>query len=116
MAPLGTLPGTAIARAMLLALTVGVGYEVAARALPFERDGLAWTALAPVLAERWVAARLVAVSTLAFPLLACACGAIGIWLGLAPLEWLATLALVLPALALAQILGLLTGAAFGDPR
>jgi hypothetical protein len=116
LAPLGGLPPVTVARAMLLGLTVGLGYEVAARSLPFEREGLAWIALAPVSAARWVGAKFAAVSVISLPLLAVACGAIALALRLSTAEWIGTLCLVLPALGLAQLLGLLTGAVFGDPH
>ena len=68
-APLHPSSSAALARAMLLALTVGLGYEVAARSLPFERQGLAWVRLAPIPAGRWVAAKLTGAFILSLPIM-----------------------------------------------
>src|SRR5207249_3148877 len=47
-APLIDVDRTLLARAMLLSLTVALGSEIAARAIPLERRGIAWMRLAPV--------------------------------------------------------------------
>ncbi len=114
--PVGGIPRITLVRAMLLALTVGLGYEIAARALPFERGGIAWIPLSPRSAWEWVGAKFTAVSALSLPLLVLACAAVGLALPIPRDQWIVTLCLVVPALALAQVLGLLTGAIFGDPR
>ena len=113
--PLRPLRSPWLVRAMLLALAVGLGYEIAARAFPLERRGAAWMRLAPVRARSWAAARLASAGALALALVGVAGASLGLAARLGAEEWLATLAAVIPALALSVTLGLWTGAAFGDP-
>ncbi len=105
-----------VARAMLVTLAVALGYEVAARSLPFEREAGAWRQLAPVSAARWAVAKLAGSGALAVPMLALA--AVALQLAFAPpgAEWLRTAALAAPALLTALAVGLWSGATFGDPR
>jgi hypothetical protein len=100
----------------LLALAVALGYEVAARALPFEREGGAWRRLAPVSAWRWTLAKLAGAALVAAPILLIASLAITLPLRIGPAAWLGAIALALPALGLALVVGLLSGAWFGNPR
>ena len=100
----------------LLALAVALGYEVAARALPFAREGGAWRRLAPVSAWRWTLAKLAGAALVAAPILLVASLAIALPLRLGPGAWLSALTLALPALGLALAVGLLSGAWFGNPR
>ena len=113
--PLKPLHSPGLVRAMLLTLSVGMGYEIAARAFPLERRGAMWMRLAPVAARRWAAAKLVSAGSLALALVAIAGASLGWAARLGLSDWLATLGAVLPALALSVSLGLWTGAAFGDP-
>ncbi len=113
-APLYTLERALLARAMLLSLTVALGYEVGTRAIPFERRGLVWARLAPVPAWRWIVGRAVSTLAVALPVVAIAAtGVIGA-LGLTALEIVTTLAIVLPALAIALAIGLWTGTAHAN--
>ena len=109
-------PGPRVASAMLVMLAVALGYEVAARSLPFEREGGAWRQLAPVPATRWAAAKLGGAAAIAAPILLVASAAIAMALRLGTIEWLRVLALALPALGLALALGLMNGITFGNPR
>ena len=104
-----------IVRSMLVTLAVALGYEVAARALPFERGGGAWLRLAPVPAGRWLAAKLAGATALALPLLLLAAVTLALAFRIPAAEWIGILSLALPALGLALALGLMNGAAFGDP-
>jgi len=113
--PLKPLHSPGLVRAMLLTLSVGMGYEIAARAFPLERRGAMWMRLAPVAARRWAVAKLVSAGSLALALVAIAGASLGWAARLGLSDWLATLGAVLPALALSVSLGLWTGAAFGDP-
>jgi hypothetical protein len=114
--PLQPLHSPALVRAMLLTLSVGMGYEIAARAFPLERRGAEWMRLAPIPARSWAVARLVSTGSLALALVAIAGASLG-WAGrLGPGDWLGTMALVIPALALSIAVGLWTGAEFGDPN
>jgi hypothetical protein len=114
--PLRPFQSPALVRAMLLTLSVGMGYEIAARAFPLERRGAEWMRLTPVPARSWAVARLVSAGSLALALVAIAGASLGWAAGLGPGDWLATLAVVLPALALSIAIGLWTGAVFGDPN
>ncbi len=113
-APLYSLERALLARAMLLSLTVALGYEVGTRAIPFERHGLTWVRLAPVPAWRWVLGRAVSTLAIALPVVAiAACGVVAA-LGLTADEIATTIAIVLPALAIALAIGLWTGAAHAN--
>ena len=114
--PLRPFQSPALVRAMLLTLSVGMGYEIAARAFPLERRGAEWMRLTPIPARSWAVARLVSTGSLALALVAIAGASLGWAARLGPGDWLATLAVVLPALALSIAVGLWTGAVFGDPN
>jgi hypothetical protein len=103
-------------RAMLVTLAVALGYEVAARSLPFEREGGAWRQLAPVPPARWAAAKLAGAAAIAAPIVLAASVALALVFRVGVLEWLRVLCLALPALGLALALGLVNGATFGNPR
>jgi hypothetical protein len=109
MAPAG------LARSMLVMLATGLGYEVAARALPLERRSLAWAALSPVGVGGWVACRIAGVVALTLPLMAGAAIAVILGLGLDARGAGHAALLALGAWALAMGTGLLTGARAGDP-
>lgn len=113
-APLYSLERALLARAMLLSLTVALGYEVGTRAIPFERRGLVWVRLAPVSAWRWVMGRAVSTLAVALPVVAIAATGVIVALGLTAKEIATTLAIVLPALAIALAIGLWTGAAHAN--
>jgi len=109
-------PGPRVASSMLVLLAVALGYEVAARSLPFEREGGAWRQLAPVPAPRWALAKLAGAAAIAAPILLVAAAAIAAAFRLGAIEWFRVLALVIPALGLALALGLMNGITFGNPR
>ncbi len=115
-APLHQAPAPQLARAMLIALAVGLGYEVGARAVPFERAALPWCGVAPVPPLRWNLAKLAGGAALSLPLLAIAAAAVRAALPLGWMEWEEALTAALSALVMALTLGLWTGWAFGDPR
>ncbi len=112
--PLVPAGRTDLARAMLVLLAIGIGYEVGARALALERRGLAWARLSPLGPARWVRGRLAGVAILAAALLLPATAAVTLGFRLPPavvprlLEWACS------AAAVSISLGLLTGAAFAD--
>lgn len=103
-------------RAMAVTLAVALGYEVAARSLPFEREGGAWRQLAPVPSTRWAAAKLAGAAAIAAPMLLAASVTLALVFRVGMVEWLRVLCLALPALGLALTLGLINGATFGNPR
>lgn len=109
-----TAPPGVMLRAMLVALTVGLGYEIAARSAPFERRALALARLAPLTPIRWVMAKWLACAALAAPILVVVAGILALLIPVPAGEWAATLSMTCSALALALGLGLWTGLHFGD--
>ena len=105
-----------VGRVMLVTLAVALGYEVAARAVPFEREGLPWMKLAPIRPQRWLAGRLSGVAALSLAVLGAAAGLIAIALHAGVRDWLEIASLVLPALAPSLVLGIRTGILYGNPR
>ena len=103
-------------RAMLVTLAVALGHEIAARALPFEREAGAWRQLAPVSPGLWTSAKLAGAAAIAVPLVILAAVGLALVFPLAGADWLRSLALAVPALVLALTLGLWSGATFGNPR
>ncbi|MGH3118931.1 MAG: putative ABC transporter permease subunit [Gaiellales bacterium] len=114
--PLADLPPGFQVRAMLLALTVGLGYEVATRAVPFERSGAAWIRLAPVPVGRWVAVKMTGAAVVSLPLMGLAGAALQFAYPMSFWVWIEIAALVVPALGLSLAFGLWTGVAFADFR
>jgi hypothetical protein len=112
--PLRPLRSPGLVRLMLLSLSVGMGYEIAARALPLERRAAEWMRLAPVPPGSWAVARLLSVGSLALAVVAIAAAGLGIAARSSPGDWLNAATTVLPALALSVALGLWTGATFGN--
>jgi hypothetical protein len=105
-----------LARFMLVALAVGLGYEVGARVVPYEGPALAWCRLAPVSAWRWNLAKLLAGGLISAPLLVLAALVVRAALPLGWSAWGEALAAGGGALLLSLSLGLWTGWTFGDPR
>jgi hypothetical protein len=119
--PLAGLAGGAVepeylVRLILLASSVGLGYEVAARTIPFERHAEFWMAMAPVSAIRYRVAKLFGAMAVAAPLVTFV-AAVLLLTGVARLQDLPSLAgLVAGALVLSQATGLWAGSRFGDPE
>ncbi|HYM80353.1 MAG TPA: hypothetical protein VEY91_02955 [Candidatus Limnocylindria bacterium] len=113
-APLLDVPPPVLVRSMLTLLAVALGYEIAARSIPFEKLGFAWTRLAPLPPSRWVIAKLLSSAALAGPLVALAAGSLMLSLPMAASEWLAIIPGVTVALGLSLSLGILTGTLFAD--
>uniref|UniRef100_A0A832I345 Uncharacterized protein n=1 Tax=Eiseniibacteriota bacterium TaxID=2212470 RepID=A0A832I345_UNCEI len=107
--------GAALARAMLATLAVGLGYEIAARSIPFERRAVLWTRLAPVPPGAWLMAKLAGAALLAGPIVLVAWAILASALGLAPADAARALVFAAGALGLSLALGLWAGARFGDP-
>jgi hypothetical protein len=108
------LPATTLARLMLLGLAVALGYEIAARSVPFERDGFAWVRMAPLPAWRWVAAKAAGAGVLSLPLIGLALASVLALMPGAATGWPLTVALTLSALALALAVGIWNGITFAD--
>jgi hypothetical protein len=113
--PLAPLPPLELGRAMLVALSVSFGTDVAARALPLERTALAWVRLSPVGSARWVCLRALGVALLALVLVLAATALVCIALGLRGMAALDSLVFAVCAIFTALPTGLCMGALFGDP-
>jgi hypothetical protein len=105
-----------LARAMLATLAVGLGYEIGARVVPFERRAATWMRLAPVPTGRWLLSRFAAAACLALPLVLFAWAAITAVLHLPVAEALPVLLFAVAATGFSMALGIWTGVRFGDPR
>ncbi len=114
--PLHPLPSPVVGRFMLVALAVGLGYEVGARTVPYEGPALAWTRLAPLGAWRWNGAKWLGGALVSLPLLAIAGLVTRVGLQLDVAAWAEAVAAGIGALALSLALGLWTGWRFGDPH
>jgi ABC-2 type transport system permease protein len=114
--PLAPLPHQVLARDMLIALTLSLGNDVAARALPLERTSLAWARLSPVGGARWVRRRALGVGLLGVSILVATSLVVGVGLRLSPAGVVDAFAFALAAAASAMAAGLLVGAALGDPE
>jgi hypothetical protein len=101
---------------MLTTLAIGLGYEISARSIPFERGGIAWVRIAPVRAGHWVLAKLVSAAMFSGAIVVCVSAALAVFTGLGLEGWAQALAWALPALLLSIALGLWAGASFGDFR
>ncbi len=69
LAPALELTPAALLRSMLVLLATGLGYEVAARALPLERHLLVWSRLSPVGVSGWVVRRMAGVAMFSLPIM-----------------------------------------------
>lgn len=115
LAPALEMPAGALARSMLVLLATGLGYEVAARALPLERHMIVWAALSPIGARTWVLRRLVGVLLCSLPVMAIAGAALAVLLRPTPEAMTHAALLGLGAWLLASGVGLASGAIAGDP-
>lgn len=114
--PVAPLPRLELARDMLIMLSVSLGHDVAARALPLERASLAWAQLSPVGGARWVRLRLPGVGIVSGTLLLSAAALVCGVFGLEGREVLDVLSFGIAAVTSATGTGLLVGSALGDPE
>ncbi len=119
--PIAPLPPQVIARDMLIALSVSLGNDVAARALPLERASLAWARLSPVGGARWVRLRALGVALAGGAFILTAHALVCVAFGLRGAAALDVFVFAAAAGASALATGLLLGARFGeaawtDPR
>lgn len=113
--PLAPLPRQELARDMVIALSVSLGHDVAARALPLERASLAWARLSPVGGARWVRLRSLGVGGVTLGLQVVATALVSLAFGLRGPAVLDVLVFALAATAAATGTGLCVGALLGDP-
>lgn len=113
--PLAPLAPVVLGRDMVIALSVSLGHDLAARALPLERDGLMWARCSPVGAARWLKLRLLGVALAGLVLVAVALAVVGLALRLPPAELLDVAVFGIAAGGSAIATGALLGARFGDP-
>lgn len=113
--PVAPLPRLEIARDMLIALSVSLGNDLAARALPLERTSLAWARLSPVGGARWLGHRAAGLAlaggTVVLAATLLTTGALGLPLA----AFTDVLVFGMAAAASAMASGLLIGALLGDP-
>jgi hypothetical protein len=114
--PLHAFSSELVVRVMVITLTIGLGFEVGTRAVPFERDGLAWCLLAPVRPWRWSLAKLASGLVISLPFLAAAALVGGVALGIDARRIAESWVVGASSLVLALGVGLWTGWAFGDLR
>lgn len=114
--PVHTFAPDLVVRVMVITLTIGLGFEVGTRAVPFERAGLAWCLLAPVRPWRWNLAKLASGMAISLPFLAAAAVVGGLSLGLDGRRVTESLVVGASSLVLALGVGLWTGWVFGDLR
>jgi len=114
--PLAPIPRLELARAMLIALSVSLGLDVAARALPLERASLAWARLSPVGGARWLRLRALGVAIVCGAVLAAAIAIVSGALGLRGGAALDVAAFGVGSCATAAATGMLLGAWLGDPE
>ena len=113
--PLAPLPHQELARDMLIALSVSLGNDIAARALPLERRSLAWARLSPLGGARWLLYRALGVAVLAGAVVLAATAITSVALGLHASAAIDVLVFASAAAASALASGLLVGALLGDP-
>jgi hypothetical protein len=114
---MGGLPAEreVLGTAVLATLAIGLGSEVGARAVPLEREAIAWCRLAPGGGGSWALAKWVTASLMSIPLYLAAAIAVVQGLRPAPDEALRMVAVPLLVLLLALSVGVWFGARFGDP-
>ena len=108
--------GAALVTTMLASLAIGLGYEVAARSVPFERRAATWMQLSPVPPGKWVLAKLAGSIVISGPVFLFGWLVLSLVLGLELSVALESLAVGVAALILSLGLGLWAGTRFGDPR
>lgn len=119
--PLTPLPPLAIARDMVIALSVSLGHDLAARALPLERTSLAWARLSPVGGARWLRMRALGLGLASLAVVAVAVVIVSSVFRLSPTATADVAAFAIAAAITTLSAGLLSGALFGesawtDPR
>ena len=114
--PIHPLPDARLARFMLVALAIGLGYEIGARTVPYEGLALAWTRLTPLPVWRWNGAKWLGGALLSVPLMAVAATVSRLVLAIGWIDWLEAIAAGIGALSFSLALGLWTGWTFGDPH
>jgi hypothetical protein len=109
------LPWSQLARLMLVVVSVGLGYEIAARSVPFERHGGYWARIAPIDPGHWLAGKLAGSGLLALPVVTLIGLVLAFTRPISLESWGGTACLVLGALALSVGTGVWAGVLFGDP-
>jgi len=113
--PLAPIPTLELARALVVALALSFGNDVAARALPLERASLAWARLSPVGGARWARLRMLGVAIAGAITLVLALAVVGCVFHLRGAALLDVSTFAVAAAAVAAGTGLLAGAILGDP-
>ena len=114
--PVAPLPHLELARDMSIAVSVSLGNDIAARALPLERTSLAWARLSPVGGARWVRLRALGVALVNGTLLLTSTTVVCVALQLDRRAVVDVAAFALAATTAATATGLCVGAVLGDPH
>ena len=119
--PLAPLAPLSIARDMLIALSVSLGHDLAARTLPLERASLAWARLSPVGGARWMRLRALGLGLASFAVVGAAVLIVALVFRLSPAAAADAAVFACAAAITTMSAGMLSGAAFGesawtDPR
>ena len=119
--PLAPLAPLSVARDMVIALSVSLGHDFAARALPLERDSVAWARLSPVGGARWMRLRALGLGLAALGMVGVAVLIVALVFRLSPAGAADVAVFACAAAITTMATGLLSGARFGesawtDPR
>ncbi len=119
--PLAPLAPLSIARDMVIALSVSLGHDLAARALPLERASLAWARLSPVGGARWMQLRSLGIGVAALGVVVVAVIVVALVFRLSFASAVDVAVFACAAAITTLSTGLLSGAMFGesawtDPR
>jgi len=112
----GEIPPATLVRLAILTIAIGLGYEVGARSIPFERRAGFWARVTPVGRRRYCVAKLAGATLVSAPIVI-VLGAILFVVGRVPFPDVARSAAgIAGALVLSQATGVWAGAVFGDPE
>lgn len=111
----GEVPEPTLVRMAVLTIAVGLGYEVGARSIPFERRAGFWARVTPVGRRRYCGAKLAGATLVAAPIVLVVGTVLFIFAGVEPGSAARMAAPILGSLILSQSTGIWAGAVFGDP-
>ena len=111
----GEMPAPTLVRMAIVTIAVGLGYEVGARSIPFERRAGFWARVSPVGRRRYCAAKLVGATLVAAPIVLVVGALLFFFAHVDPATAVRMAGLIPGALVLSQSTGIWAGAVFGDP-
>ena len=111
----GEIPPPTLVRMAVLTIAVGLGYEVGARSIPFERRAGFWARVTPVGRRRYCAAKLAGATLIAAPIVLTVGSLLFLIARVDPASVARAAIVIFGALVLSQSTGIWAGAVFGDP-